>query len=635
MPNRPALTVAPGPDAPDEITRQLCLIRRERWQRIGLTNVAFALCAIFVPVWIVLICALANLAAEFATMMLMERLDPARMPWRYRLTIFVSFVMEISFTLPPILAWHSPDDYAKAFAVGMVMSTLLQLATVRALHQPFGLAGITGVAVVIIPGNAVYWIDQNDAAGLVLSTVAALTGLAYAIVALYSNYGMHAEIASARRAAQEGERAKGRFLAQMSHELRTPLNAILGMGHAELRRNRDMLSQQRLSVLMASAEGLSSILDDILDLTAIQEGRMPIRRQPVNPSREITAAAGLFQPGIEAAGLALRLRIDSALDRTDMADAQRLRQCLSNLLSNALKHTQEGEIRVTAQRIDLPDGTARLQIDVADSGSGVPEHLHELVFEPFCNDPGMPVALQKRQGGIRTGTTAPPALPVESNGLGLSISRALARQMGGDLVIIPSREDGGAGPLRGAVFRLTIALPALPERSEALENATTAPVATQTANPAQNLPSAQRGRRLRVLVVDDIATNRLVAATYLRMLGAGTVEAASGEEALRLLVRDLPDLVLLDMNMPGMDGRETIRQIRALPDAPGRIPVIAMTADALIDHRAQYLASGVDGYLSKPLNPDRMAAEIAAVLPRRDDGPEPEPPPSAPEPSLP
>ncbi len=619
MPLFPALTFTPGPEAPDEIARQLGLISRERWQRIALTNIGFALCALFMPVWIVLACAIGNLVTEFITMHLMTGLDPARMRGRYGATIVVSFLMEVSFTLPPILAWHSPIPYAKAFAVGMVMSTLLQLATVRALHRPFGLAGITGVAVVIVPGNAIYWIDQNDGIGLLLSSIAAMTGLTYAVVALYSNHGVHAEIASARRTAQEGERAKGRFLAQMSHELRTPLNAILGMGHAELRRNRDVLSQQRLSVLMASAESLSSILDDILDLTAIQEGRMPIRRQRVNPAQEIAATVALFQPGIEAAGISLAQRIDSTLSQSEMLDAQRLRQCLSNLLSNALKHTAEGEIRVTADRIAGPGG-AVLQIDIADSGEGIPEHLRELVFEPFCNAPDLPVAIQKPQ---KNASGASSALPAESNGLGLSISRALARQMGGDLVIMPPGHDGASQRQRGAVFRLTVALPDAPAPSEA--EADHAPSPGSEARPAPDLPALQPGKRMRVLVVDDIATNRLVAATYLRMLGAGTVEATGGEEALRLLLRDLPDLVLLDMNMPGMDGRETIRRIRALPDAAGRVPVIAMTADALSDHRAEYLASGVDGYLAKPLNPDRISAEIAEVLSRR----KPEAPPQA------
>ena len=641
MTAQPVRLSPPGPDLrpdpADEIARQLDLLWRERWPRIVLTNLAYALCLVFIPLWIVLACALVNLATELLSMSLMRGLDPRLHPRRHRAVLLLNFMMELGFALAPVMVWHSESPYAKPFATGMVMMTLLQVATVRAMHLPIGLWGFTGVAVAVLPGNAAYWIGAGDVAGLVISTICILGALAYSLVALLSNYRLNAESATARRKALAGDRAKSQFLAQMSHELRTPLNAILGMGHAELRRNRDALSQQRLAVLMASAEGLSAILDDILDLTAIQEGRMPIRRQPIRPKREIEATVALFQPGVEAAGLILNTRIDDGLDERTMIDPNRLRQCLSNLLSNAIKHTAAGEIRVTAGRREAGDGSAILQIEVADSGGGIPRHLHEVVFEPFCNAPDLPRPLEKPKVARpsrpepRDLPPARPAYPVQSNGLGLSISRALARQMGGDLVILSAENDPQdaaetEGRLQGAVFRLTVALAPLPgaeevpagsngERADGLQ--------PEDASASDTLHPDQPDRRLpdlglRVLVVDDIATNRLVASTYLRMLGASMIEAASGEEALTLLAGELPDLVLLDMNMPEMDGLETIRRIRSLPGPQGRVAVIAMTADALSEHRAAYLASGVDGYLSKPLNPERMAAEIAAVLARSD-----------------
>ncbi|MFN3822995.1 MAG: response regulator [Pseudorhodobacter sp.] len=625
------------PDQSDEIVRQLDLIWRERWLRIGLTNFAYALCVIFIPVWIALACAVVNLAAEILSMRLMRGLDPRGHVWRHRIVLMLNFLMEFAFALAPVLVWHSQEAYAKPFAVGMVMTTLLQVATVRALHLPIGLAGFAGVAAAVLPGNAIYWIARDDLSGLVLSTLCAAGGLTYALVALLSNHRLNAESIDARRKALAGERAKGQFLAQMSHELRTPLNAILGMGHAEMRRSRDMLSQQRLSVLMASAEGLSTILDDILDLSAIQEGRMPIRRQPIRPKREIEATLALFQPDIEAAGLHLTTRIDGNLAGRAMVDPHRLRQCLSNLLSNAIKHTAIGEIRVTAGRIVAPDGTELLEVEVADSGGGIPQHLHEVVFEPFCNAPDLPRPVPKARSeqaphseslGART---HPPLPAAQSNGLGLSISRALARQMGGDLVIRSAAADTGKSEakadnaIRGAAFRLTVTLPQLPTAAMDADDAAT-PGPGAAAPPAAALPANRPEKGLRVLVVDDIATNRLVASTYLRMLGASMIEASSGEEALALLTDMPPDLVLLDMNMPRMDGRETVRRIRAMHGPVGTVAVIAMTADALSEHRETYLASGVDGYLSKPLNPERMAAEIAAVLARCAERNQPERP---------
>lgn len=623
------------PDPADEIARQLDLLWRERWPRIVLTNLAYALCLVFIPFWAVLACASVNLVTELLSMRLMRGLDPRLHINRHRAVLALNFLMELAFALAPVMVWFSQSLYAKPFAAGMVVITLLQVATVRALHLPIGLAGFAGVAAAVLPGNAAYWIGIGDGAGLAISSTCILGALAYSLVALLSNHRLNAESASARRKALAGERAKSQFLAQMSHELRTPLNAILGMGHAELRRNRDALSQQRLSVLMASAEGLSAILDDILDLTAIQEGRMPIRQRPIRPKREIEATLALFQPGIDAAGLVLRSRIDEALDDLALIDPNRLRQCLSNLMSNAIKHTAEGAIQVTAARRTAEDGDLLLQIEVADSGGGIPRHLHELVFEPFCNAPDLPRPWSRSgttsaSGSDKADSPRPASFPIQSNGLGLSISRALARQMGGDLVIVPAgatptdaRPDDA--PLRGAVFRLTLALSPAPPP----EDAASGPDALGTVGTAQSdAPRSQPDIHLpdlglRVLVVDDIATNRLVASTYLRMLGASMIEASSGEEALAHLAGDLPDLVLLDMNMPEMDGRETVRRIRALPGAAGRVAVIAMTADALSEHRAAYLASGLDGYLTKPLNPERMAAEIATVLARRDerDGP--------------
>ena len=637
----PARSTAQGPDLrpdpADEIARQLDLLWRERWPRIVLTNLAYALCLVFIPLWAVLAFASVNLATEMLSMRLMWGLDPRVHVGRHRAVLGLNFLMELGFALAPVMVWHSENLYAKPFAAGMVMITLLQVATVRALHLPIGIAGFIGVAAAVLPGNAAYWIGAGDVTGLAISSVCILGALAYSLVALLSNHRLNAESASARRKALAGERAKSQFLAQMSHELRTPLNAILGMGHAELRRNRDPLSQQRLAVLMASAEGLSAILDDILDLTAIQEGRMPIRQRSIRPRREIEATLALFQPGIDAAGLILRSRIDDRLDDAAMIDPNRLRQCLSNLLSNALKHTAEGTIQVTADRREAEEGSSLLQIEVADSGGGIPRHLHEVVFEPFCNAPDLPRPSTRPKAAPAPGSekrdmTHPPPFPTQSNGLGLSISRALARQMGGDLVILPA----GAEPpgdrmaeagLRGAVFRLTLALAPVPLSDDAAGGSDpdsddlsgtgrTAQPGASPGEPEIHLPDLG----LRVLVVDDIATNRLVASTYLRMLGASMIEAASGEEALAHLAGDLPDLVLLDMNMPGMDGRETVQRIRGLPGPAGRIAVIAMTADALSEHRAAYLSSGLDGYLTKPLNPERMAAEIAAVLARRKGG---------------
>lgn len=574
----------PDLDAKEEIKRQLDLLWRERWGRLPLTILALSLTALFLPFWVVALCILVDCGAEIAAMHYMRALDPNRHRKRYYFVIACSFVMQLAYSLPPVLIWQVSSDYAKPLAIGLLMSGLMQLISARTIHLPFGYAGFTAVAVAVASGNAYHWMAAGSLHGFVISSAAVMGGLAYTLIAMLSNNRLHRTAALDRKAALASNKAKSRFLAQMSHELRTPLNAILGMGHAEQRRSKDALSQNRLAVLISSAEGLSTILDDILDMSAIEVGRLPIRPIVVQPQREIAATLALFQPGVAAAGLWLTQDIGPKLDSDWMLDPQRLRQCMTNLLSNALKNTTQGGIHVSAQLVQRATDAPLLCVEVADTGPGIPDSLQTGLFEP-----GSP---------NRT-----PKAGTESNGLGLSICRAMAQQMGGDLTIAPNMPGRN-----GARFILTLALATAPSTAMATEKP--GPKPTPAAKPF----AKARIAGLRVLVVDDIATNRLVASTYLRMLGATMIEADSGAQALDVLTARNPDLILLDMNMPQMNGLETLAKIRALPGREGQTPVIAMTANAMADHRDLYLSSGVDGYLAKPINPARIEAEINAVL---------------------
>ena len=565
----------------EEIRRQLDLLWRERWGRLPLTCLALLLTVIYLPLWFSMLCLVIDIGAELLSMHYMRALDPKRHAKRYSFVLACMFVMQFAYTLPASLIWMGDTNYAKALAVGLILTTLMQLISARTIHMPFGYMGFAAVALPALVANTAYWLGKDDYMGLAFSSVATLGCLTYTMIAMLSNHRLHRTAARDRQVALDSTHAKGRFLAQMSHELRTPLNAILGMGHAELRRNRDTLAQNRLSVLIASAEGLSTILDDILDMSAIEAGRLPIRPQPVLPSEEISTTLALFQPGIHEAGLKLTSDIGAGLERVWLLDPQRMRQCLSNLLSNALKNTLRGGIHVTARQTQDGAGFFLLHIEVADTGQGIPSQLHRTLFDPF----------------VLSRTPRPGA---ESNGLGLSISRTMAQQMGGDLIIAPNTPEQ-----IGARFILTLRL-GLPAQDQVV------PAPPPPEVPQRITPTAG----LKVLVVDDIATNRLVASTYLRMLGATMIEAASGAEALAILANQRPDLVLLDMNMPEMSGLQTLEKIRALPGDIGKLPVIAMTADAMAEHRDRYLDSGIDGYLAKPVNPARIEAEIQAVLGR-------------------
>jgi signal transduction histidine kinase/CheY-like chemotaxis protein len=566
-PMTPALPHHTVSDQAEEIARQFDLLSRVEWVRTITTCISYGMMAMFLPLWIPLVALCVDLAMERLGLSLMRGLDPALHRTRYLASLLSVGVMELAYTLPPVLIWQLEHPFAKAIAIGAVTMTLLQLTTVRAIHLPYGLMGWGVVAAVTLIGNAVYWADAGDVQGLVLSSFAALGAVGYTFTAMASNHELHTELMRRGKAAEAANDAKSRFLAQMSHELRTPLNAILGMGQAELALAQTPETAERLGILVASAQSLGVILDDILDMSAIREGLLPIRRGPTDLRAEIDSTVAMYRALFQQAGLTLDLHLGDDLPARALLDAQRLRQCLSNLLSNALKHTRKGGATVCVRQ----DPMGMLSLIVTDTGAGISPAVQDAIFEPFQRGPG----------------------PVPGTGLGLSISRALARRMGGDLDLLPNAT--------GARFRLTVALDRVEEG---------------VSIPAPALPPREAkldlGGRL-ILVVDDISTNRFVAATHLRLMGAAVAEAASGTEAVAEMQARRPDLVLLDMNMPDLNGIETLRLLRALPEG-AKLPVVAMTADATEAHRRHYLDQGLDGYVAKPLSTASLAAALAPHL---------------------
>jgi len=552
-------TVLPSPERArllDELGRQYEILEREKWQRIVLTSFAYALCALFADPRVMAAFIVVDIAAELLSVRLLRGLDPVATPGRYRASILTVVVMELAIATAAGLVWLEDDPYAKALGAGLAMTTLLQLSTVRSIHLPFGLTGLLTVAVVITGFNLAHWIDQDNMVGLALSLAAAFGGMAYALTAMRSNHGLHRASAEGAAAARASDAAKSMFLAQMSHELRTPLNAIIGLGLAEARVATGP-SQERLRTIVASARGLAVVLDDVLDLSAITAGRVSITPEPTDLRLALKATVAVFAPEAEQAGGRLTLFLHPDIPPHVLLDAQRLRQCLANLLSNALKHAQSSAVEVSARH-----DNGQLIIDVADNGRGVPAQISQTLFEPF-----------------QRGTTTTPGL-----GLGLAISQSLARQMGGDL------SHDHAEP--GARFRLVVAAPV-------------------TLPPPERATVDLTGRC--ILVVDDIATNRLVASSLVQALGAKVVEADGGPEALRLIASGGIDLVLLDMAMPGMDGFETFHLLRAGPEPS--VPVVAMTAAAMADQRAAILTAGLDGFVAKPLLPEQLAAVLGPLLP--------------------
>jgi two-component system, sensor histidine kinase len=552
----PKYTKAEGERLRDELARQYRILRGEFVFRMVLVAIGYGVCAIYVNPGIMAALFMVELVGELLSQGLLRGLDPARTPRRYLAYLLSLVPMEAALITAAGLVWMQDDPYAKSIAIGIVMGSLLHLSSVRSIHLPLGITGMATVTSVVLAFNAAHWSALGNWLGLAISTSVALVAIAYAATAMISNNRMHRSGVEAAALARAANVAKGRFLAQISHELRTPLNAVIGLGEIEAA-TATGASRQRLRTVVTSARDLAVMLDDAVDYSALTEGRVAITPRPVAVRSELSANLLVFDLQARNQGRDLQVTVERDVPTHLLIDSQRVRQCLGNLVGNALKHSSRGPVSVTVRY-----AKSRLVIDVADQGKGIPPDLHDRVFEPFYR-----------------GSSETPGV-----GLGLSISRAVARQMSGDLVILPTAQ--------GATFRLSVLAP----EAEAMP---------QTAGVSDFQDRT-------ILVVDDIATNRLVAGQLLMAAGARVIEAASGPEALKRLEIGGVDAVLLDLMMPGMDGAETLQHIRAAHG--NRIPVIAMTADVLAVRRDDQLRAALDGFLPKPILPETLREVLARVL---------------------
>jgi CheY-like chemotaxis protein len=378
-----------------------------------------------------------------------------------------------------------------------------------------------------------------------------------------------AELEQSRDEAETANRAKSAFLAMMSHELRTPLNGVLGMTHALAATDLDARQREHLEIIGSSGRSLLTILNDVLDLSKIDAGKLEIETVPFALGDLLESAVSLWEPLASEKGLALRLELDGNVPPWVAGDPTRLRQVITNLLSNAVKFTDQGEVRISART----DQGGRLTFEVADTGPGIPAEAASRLFRDFSQADS---STSRQFGGT---------------GLGLSISRKLCRLMGGDLTV--SSVEG-----RGATFQGWVRLTAAQA------------VAAESHDDEVDLPG------LRVLAVDDNAANRAVADALLSALGMSVTLACDGAEALEILANQPIDLVFMDVNMPVMDGAQALRAIRAGRAGDPLIPVIALTADAMVGDREKYLAQGFDDYLAKPIQPALLALALSSAARR-------------------
>ena len=376
----------------------------------------------------------------------------------------------------------------------------------------------------------------------------------------------------------------------MSHEIRTPLNGVLGMAQALQSEDLTDGQHEKTAIILDSGKSLTALLNDVLDFSKIDAGKLEISPVPGDLLHTMKRVRQLFQPQAEEKGLDLSVRFDSAFPQRLTYDPVRVRQCVSNLMSNAIKFTPSGRVEVAMSAKPAPQGGYVVTIAVTDSGIGMSQETQARLFTAFTQADG---AISRRFGGT---------------GLGLAISRQLARLMGGDLSV--TSEEG-----KGSTFSLqfhagdapALAVPAHPAR-----DASAGAPATHAASSA----GALRGRK--VLLTDDNAVNRQVIKLFLAPLGCDIVEATNGKEALDALSTRPFDIVLLDVHMPVMDGKETIQRLRASNQPWASLPVIALTADAMTGDREKYIDLGMTDYLSKPVDKRELISKLHELLAPQD-----------------
>ena len=423
---------------------------------------------------------------------------------------------------------------------------------------------------ILLPSGEYRWIEarasvRHDADGM----VERLVGV---VLDIDARKRQELALIDAERQAQAATEAKSQFLANMSHELRTPMNGVLGVLH--------LLGQEGLSAdgrgLLIEAEHcgkmLSQLLNDVIDFSRIEAGRQELSPEPVDAAELMSSVADLLRPQAEAKGLALTCCVTTMPVRV-MADPVRVRQALFNLLGNAVKFTDAGRIDARLGAESLDGGRTRLRFEIEDTGVGIPESAKARLFEGFTQADG---SSNRRHGG---------------SGLGLAITRRLAELMDGD-VGFTSCEGVGS------TFWLEIEV----------ESAAADDQPTAAAEPDGMLSGVS------ILLVEDNPTNRLVARKILESLGARVDTAEDGIEGVEAVQRRPYDLVLMDIQMPRMDGVEATKCIRALAGDVKEIPIVALTANVLANQRESYLAVGMNGVAAKPISPPALLAEIVQAF---------------------
>ncbi len=399
---------------------------------------------------------------------------------------------------------------------------------------------------------------------------------------------MQRNLAMAQEHAESANAAKSRFLAVMSHELRTPLNGVLGMAQALKGDNLTDTQAEQVDVLIDSGKTLMVLLNDVLDMSRIEAGKIELAPTTASMRDMITRVTNTYTPLIQGRSIVIRSEFSEGADKAMNFDVLRVYQCLSNLVSNALKFTEKGSVRmiVSAEPI-IPDGGYMVRVEVRDTGIGMSRAAMDRLFEAYNQ---ADASTARKYGGT---------------GLGLNISRRLTELMGGTLTVTSEEGTGSSFVMTFRAGEVEAAAPAVDMPAPA--PVVPLPVSTQDDEKEDATP----GRH--ILLVDDHPVNRKVARLFLEPFGFVITEAVDGQAALDLDMSQF-DLVLMDLNMPRMGGLEATRRFRA-GEAPGRhVPIVALTADAMPDQVEACRAAGMDAHISKPILMDKLIETVNSML---------------------